>query len=210
LDLGGTFEYWERVGLDFLRTHGVRVTILNLSASDLPNRDTDLDLFQRRVGDACDLSGYGDQHFELTHSNSVIEHLETWVNMKRFAAEARRVSKSYYIQTPYYWFPIDPHYYKMPMFHWFPRPIRARLLNWLPIATSGRISGVDMAFDVVDRARLLDGRQFKFLFPDADITYEKFLGMRKSMIAILENASKAAPLAGGDAADNNARMEIAR
>jgi hypothetical protein len=48
----------------------------------------------------------------------------------------------------------------------------------------GRIEGVDMAFDVVDRARLLDGRQFRFLFPDAKISFERFGGLAKSMVAI--------------------------
>jgi len=104
--------------------------------------------------------------------------------MKSFAAETRRVGRNYYVQTPYFWFPFDPHYYRMPMFHWFPRPVRARLLNSLPLATIGRIEGVDLAFDVVDRARLLDGRQFRFLFPDAKVSFERFGGLAKSMVAI--------------------------
>lgn len=184
LDMGGTFEYWQRLGVEFLRDNGAKVTLINRHATEISEFEGFEDVFGAEVGDACDLSQYVDRQFDLVHSNSVIEHVETWSNMKSFASESRRVGKFYYIQTPYFWFPVDPHYYKMPFFHWFPRPTRAWLLGALPIAHSGRISTVDMAYEVVDRARLLDGRQFRFLFPDAKIEFERFGGLRKSLIAI--------------------------
>ena len=37
--------------------------------------------------------------------------------MRAFAAETKRLADNYYIQTPYFWFPIDPHYYRIPLFH---------------------------------------------------------------------------------------------
>jgi len=43
---------------------------------------------------------------------------------------------------------------------------------------------VDAAYDVVDAARLLDRRQFRFLFPDGTIAFERFVGLPKSMIGI--------------------------
>jgi hypothetical protein len=184
LDMGGTFEYWERVGIAFLREMRANIILVNLTYSQPPLTEDCQDIIHAVVGDACNLEEYEDNSFDLVHSNSVIEHVETWANMKLFASETRRLAKNYYVQTPYFWFPIDPHFYKFPLFHMFPRPFRARLLNLLPIATSGRIDGVDMAFQVVDKARLLDGRQFRFLFPDASIRYELFLGLPKSMIAI--------------------------
>jgi len=184
LDMGGTLEYWQRVGIDFLRRQNASITLLNLRSSDISEIPRDMEMFRKIVGNACRLDEFSDGHFDLAHSNSVIEHVETWANMKSFAAETRRVGRNYYVQTPYFWFPFDPHYYRMPMFHWFPRPVRARLLNSLPLATIGRIEGVDLAFDVVDRARLLDGRQFRFLFPDAKVSFERFGGLAKSMVAI--------------------------
>ena len=184
LDMGGTIQYWERVGLDYLRERKVSIVLVNREAAELGSAGGDGDLFQTAVGDACDLPQYGDGQFDLAHSNSVIEHVETWGNMKAFARETRRTGKAYYIQTPYFWFPVDPHYYRMPLFHWFPRPIRARMLNALPITYVGRVQGIDMAYEVVDRARLLDGRQFRFLFPDGEISFERFAGLPKSMVAI--------------------------
>ncbi len=184
LDLGGTLEYWQRVGFDFLREQGARITLLNRQSSELSDVTAYSDVFEVAVGDACDLSQYADRVFDLVHSNSVIEHVETWANMKAFAAETRRVGGSYYVQTPYFWFPIDPHFYKVPFFHWLPRPTRASILNRFSIAYSGRIDDIGMAYEIVDRARLLDGRQFRYLFPDAAISFERFSGLPKSLLAV--------------------------
>ena len=184
LDMGGTLEYWSRVGLDYLRSRQVFVTVMNLEASELDPTLADKELFETGVGDACNLTNVADDAYDLAHSNSVIEHVLTWDNMKAFAAETRRVAPFYYVQTPNFWFPIDPHFYKFPLYHWFPRPVRARILNTFPIAHVGRIKGVDGAFRVVDDARLLDSRQFRFLFPDAAISYERVAGLGKSLIAI--------------------------
>lgn len=184
LDMGGTLEYWSRVGLDYLRSKRAFITVMNREASEISADLAQPDLFTTWVGDACDLQGLGDGQFELAHSNSVIEHVMTWDNMKAFAAATRDVAPFYYVQTPNFWFPVDPHFYKFPLYHWLPRPLRSRILNTFPIAHVGRIEGVDDAFRVVDDARLLDDRQFRFLFPDAAIRYERVLGMAKSLIAI--------------------------
>jgi Methyltransferase domain len=180
LDIGGRPQYWEQVGLQFLRLSNVKIVLLNIHATELGGGQ---DEFEKVVGDACDLR-FADHEFDLVHSNSVIEHVETWRNMKAFASETRRVGRYYYVQTPYFWFPVDPHFYAFPMFHWLPRPIRARLLSSLPLATAGRLPGIDKSFQAVDDARLLDLSQFKFLFPDAEIRFERAIGLPKSMIAL--------------------------
>src|SRR3546814_2616362 len=81
--------------------------------------------------------------FDIAHSNSVIEHVITWDNMKNFARETRRVAAWHYVQTPYFWFPVDPHFYKLPFYHWLPRPLRAKLLMRLPLAHAGKISTLE-------------------------------------------------------------------
>lgn len=184
LDMGGTLEYWRRVGLEFLRENKVHVTVVNLVATEITEDLADPDLFATAVGDACALTEIADGAFDLAHSNSVLEHVETWGNMKRFAAETRRVATYYYVQTPYFWFPIDPHYYRFPLFHWLPRPTRASILRNFPVAYAGRIGGIDSSYQAVDAARLVDAKQFSFLFPDAEVSFERFAGLRKSLIAI--------------------------
>lgn len=181
LDLGGRIPYWEQIGVGWLRSVNAKVTLLNIQASEFYGDSHGI--FQSAIGDACKLH-YDAGQFDLVHSNSVIEHVETWRNMKAFASETRRVGRSYYVQTPYFWFPIDPHFYAFPMFHWFPRQIRAKLLRSLPLAYAGRMSGVDKSFQAVDDSCLLDASQMKFLFPEAAIHFERFAGLRKSVIAI--------------------------
>jgi hypothetical protein len=201
IDLGGTVEYWSRVGLDFLKARKATITIVNLHPTEINEGEADPEIMRTQVGDACDLKDVADNAFDLAHSNSVIEHVETWTNMKRFAAETRRVAPFYYVQTPYFWFPVDPHYYRFPLFHWLPRPTRARLLNAMAIAHAGKLTGVDSAFSVVDSARLLDQRQFRFLFPDAGLTFERFMGLRKSMVGIKGPAPAMGGVVPGNAAD---------
>ena len=172
LDIGGTSQLWDM--LDGL----YEVTLLNEDPRELtPGR------YECVIGDGRNLR-FPDNSFDVAFSNSVIEHVETWRNMKAFASETRRVGRSYYVQTPYFWFPIDPHFYAFPMFHWFPRQIRAKLLRSLPLAYAGRMSGVDKSFQAVDDSCLLDASQMKFLFPEAAIHFERFAGLRKSVIAI--------------------------
>lgn len=183
LDLGGTPDYWVKIGVDFLREHKVRIEIVNREPGELGVGASADDLMSLSVGDACSLPRFADNSFDLVHSNSVIEHLHGWKNMIAFAAETRRLSANYYIQTPYFWCPIDPHFVTVPFFHWLPRPVRAQLLNRFPIAHSGRIANYSRAVEVVEGVTLLDRKQFAFLFPDADIHFERVIGLPKSLIA---------------------------
>jgi hypothetical protein len=186
LDIGGTVEYWERVGIDFLRQLKARVKIVNINPAEISHQSY-AGVLETGQANGCAMPEFTDQEFDLVHSNSVIEHVETWSNMKAFASEVRRLGKNYYVQTPYFWFPIDPHFYRMPLFHWLPRPSRAMLLQRFPLAHSGRIKSLDEAFEVVDSARLLDRRQFAFLFPEASIEFERIGGLPKSMVGIFRS-----------------------
>lgn len=182
LDLGGRVQYWDQIGRRFLRERNVTITILNLHGSEIDHEDID-GIFRFAIGDACDLN-YENLRFDLAHSNSVIEHVGNWQRMHAFAQETRRVGKSYYVQTPYFWFPIDPHFYAFPMFHWLPRTARASLLMTFPLATSGRAKEYYKALQAVDSSRLLNVREFDSLFSDAEINVEKFAGVPKSLVAV--------------------------
>jgi hypothetical protein len=184
LDLGGTYDYWKRVGIDFLRAHGATVTILNLSEDLITGQNEAADILSNRIGNALDMPEYPDDSFELVHSNSVIEHVGDISDMVRFGSESRRVGKYYYAQTPYFWFPIDPHFYRVPFFHWYPKAVRARLLCTFPIAHCGRIQGVQASYDAVNSSRLLNRKRLRAAFPDAKLRFEKIFGMPKSMIAV--------------------------
>ncbi len=189
LDVGGTVEYWQRLGLDFVRAQKATIVVTNLVPSELTGIVGNEDVFSMAVVNGCDMSIYSDGEFDLVHSNSVIEHVGDWANMRAFAAESRRVGRNYYVQTPNFWCPIDPHYYKAPMMHWLPHPWRARVFNSFAITYSGKkAQGVDEAYRIIDSTRLIDGRQFRYLFPDAQVSTEWFFGLPKSHIGVRTSA----------------------
>lgn len=178
LDLGGRPDYWRTFDREFLTACQVRITTINLE----PQAPVDDPLFDQRTGDALALA-FEDQAFDLCHSNSVIEHVGDWGAMERFAAETRRLAPRYYVQTPYFWFPIEPHF-SAPLFHWAPEPVRARQLMRRDHGFMPRTDDYAAAMRAVQHARLLDKAMMRQLFPDARLVEEKVLGLTKSLMAI--------------------------
>jgi hypothetical protein len=105
--------------------------------------------------------------------------------MAAFAAHARRVGRSYYVQTPAFWFPIEPHF-GMPVFHWLPESTRTAWLMRRSVGHFPKTESLDMAMRFVQSHRLLDRKQVQHLFPEAEIVSEKLLGLTKSYMAIKE------------------------
>jgi SAM-dependent methyltransferase len=67
---------------------------------------------------------FGDGEFDLAYSNSVIEHVAPAAR-PAFAAEIRRVARGWWVQTPAYGFPVEPHAL-LPGAHWLPVRLRRR------------------------------------------------------------------------------------
>jgi hypothetical protein len=179
LDVGGTQTYWNIVPMQLLRDLKVSITLLNLEATPVLS---DADVFSSVAGNACDLSPFADGSFDLVHSNSVIEHVGSWHDMCRMAAEVRRVGTAYYMQTPYFWFPVEPHFI-FPLIHWMPMSWRYRLAMARPLGTWRKASTVQEAMAAQQSAVLLDRSMVCALFPDATVSFEWFLGLPKSVVA---------------------------
>ena len=139
--------------------------------------------FSAKWADACDLSFASPGDFDLIHSNSVIEHVGQWREMKLMASEIRRIAPAYYLQTPYYWFPIEPHFHTFG-YQWLPEQIRARLHLYFAMGVFPEATSFSQAMDFATDALLLDWRQMQTLFPDAELISERILGLTKSVIAI--------------------------
>jgi len=69
---------------------------------------------------------FDDGEFDLVYCSSVIEHVPP-ERRAAFAAEVRRVGRGWFVQTPAYSFPIEPHSL-LPGAHWLPP--RLRKLYW--------------------------------------------------------------------------------
>jgi hypothetical protein len=179
LDVGGTYGYWQRVPADFLERHRVEIVLLNLEPPPLPPR---LRCFSAIAGNACELTGIGNKSFDLAHSNSVIEHVGSWASMKAMANEMQRVGKSIFVQKPYFWFPIEPHFVA-PFLHWLPMSLRYKLALKMSLGNWPRARTVDEAVRAQQSAVLLDRSMMRELFPGATLQFERFLGLPKSIIA---------------------------
>ena len=126
---------------------------------------------------------FADNSFDIVHSNSVIEHVGNWDNMVSFANEVRRLAPKYWVQTPYFWFPVEPHCMTL-FFHWLPWVVRVRLVMWFSLGNWARRETVDSAVKAVQDANILDQFLLKSLFPDARVKVERAFLLPKSLIMV--------------------------
>jgi hypothetical protein len=167
LDLGGQPMIWDSVPMQ------LDIVILNKSGvavRDYPSHHR----IRYEDGDACAVTGFQDRSFDLVFSNSVIEHVGLPNKQMEFAREVLRLGKSYWVQTPSKWFPIEAHC-GMPFWWLYPKWLRQYFLErWrrkLPDWTQ-----------MVEETTVLTNANLKRLFPEATILIEKSFGLPKSYI----------------------------
>ncbi len=181
LDIGGTKAYWTIFPDDILRKCRVHVTLANLPDQGTP---VDEEQFAYVGTDGCDMRDrYEDRAFHIVHSNSVIEHVGDWQRMSDFAREVRRLAPAYFVQTPNFWFPIEPHF-MTPLFHWLPVPLRVALVRQFDLGHRKRQPNLGAAMEAVESVHLLNRKMFSYLFPDSELIVERLLGLPKSLIAL--------------------------
>jgi 2-polyprenyl-3-methyl-5-hydroxy-6-metoxy-1,4-benzoquinol methylase len=174
LDLGGSPGIWQHVLVP------LNITLLNLPggipAFEFDPNNASAHTFNYVEGDACDVHQFPDRSFDLVFSNSVIEHVGPSNKQEQFAREVMRLGKSYWVQTPSIWFPIEAHT-GLPFYWFFPERFRSFLLERsrrrLPAWWTEFIAGTR----VLSRSRMVT------LFPKARIRTEYFLGLPKSYTA---------------------------
>lgn len=182
LDVGGRRDYWDL--LDPEIAPRLSITILNNEPVEIEShiRPDDPIEVDYALGDACEMPQYADGSFDLVHSNSVLEHVGSLGNMARMADEVRRTARARYVQTPYLWFPIEPHY-GVPFFHWLPGPTRAQLGWRRKIGYRSRMKTYRASLALADYTELVDQTLMRQLFPDAELVKERVALLVKSLIA---------------------------
>ncbi len=174
LDIGGTTSYWDKMNW---KRSNCQITLLNLDVVETSNEN-----FISVKGDATNLNQYKNEQFDIVFSNSVIEHLYTWQNQIAMASEVQRVAKYHFVQTPNYWFPIEPHWF-FPFFQYFPKSMRVQMTHKLNLGHIGQIKDFKAAKDQVEEVRLLTIKEMIHLFPNSKIWLEKWKGLNKSIVA---------------------------
>ena len=172
-DIGGNFRYW-----DIFPFEQFKITLINLSERRIFEPATFANVtFAKVIGDACSLAEIKDGSFDISHSNSVIKHVGDWQHVKLMRDEILRIGKHYFVQTPNYWFPIEPHFV-LPFVHWLPRPW---YVAWLMCFKKNSFDQATLNFD---SHRMLSKRELMFLFPSASIITKRFALLQKSFIAV--------------------------
>ncbi|HQB20373.1 MAG TPA: class I SAM-dependent methyltransferase [Bacteroidales bacterium] len=123
-----------------------------------------------------------DNKFDIVFSNSVIEHVGDFYDQMKMAKEIQRVGKAYYVQTPNYYFPIEPHYRAIG-FQFLPFNTKVYALQKFKMGRAEKITDRNSAINEANRIRLLKPKELKYLFPQANIFKERFFGFTKSLIA---------------------------
>jgi hypothetical protein len=134
-------------------------------------------------GNACSMPQFHDGQFDVVYSNSVIEHVGGDKEIRSMADEIRRVGKTYYVQTPNRYFPVEPHFV-FPMFQFLPISVRATLHQHFPLGWFDKEPDRKIAEKSVRSINLLSKSQVERLFPDAVTMEERFFGMSKSIQAV--------------------------
>jgi hypothetical protein len=174
IDLGGTVEAWQRASL---RPALVHVVNLEEPPADVPA------WIEADQADACNLPDHiARRHYDLVFSNAVIEHVGGHAQRLRFADAVHRLAPRHWIQTPYRYFPIEPHWL-FPGFQFLPLAARAEVSRYWPLVhvqSASHAEGVNAALSV----DLLSRTEMARYFPDSTLRYEKMMGLIKSLIAV--------------------------
>lgn len=176
LDVGGTWNYWKQMGYD--GRNNIIITLLNLNI-----QKTYSDNINSVEGDACDLSRFKDKSFDIVFSNSVIEHVGNFQMQDKMAKELMRVGKAFYIQTPNYWFPFEPHTLTIG-YQYLPISVRTILIQNFNLGWTGKFKEKEKAKEAANNVHLLSKRDLKKLFPNAIVLKEYFIFLVKSFILI--------------------------
>lgn len=176
VDLGGTAESWLRAPVQ-----PKHVTVVNLTEPGEPTS-----WITTVLADACDPyeaieQATGSTSFDLVFSNSLLEHVGGHARRVEVAKAARSLAPRYWVQTPYRYFPMEPHWL-FPGMQFLPAAARARIAASWPLAHSGA-GTLEQARSQVLWTELLSVTELRSYFPDARIIHERFGGLTKSLVA---------------------------
>jgi hypothetical protein len=176
LDVGGTNDFWEKRG--WAGRRDVQIFTVNHVPEEQRHGN-----ITPTTGDATNLSQFESRSFDVAFSNSVIEHLFNWSNQQRMASEIQRVGRTFWVQTPNFWFPIEPHFH-VPGWQWIPMNVRVAMIQRWRCGWRGPCPDIQQAQKIVEEVRLLDRSELRRMFPGAALIPERICGIVKSWVVI--------------------------
>ncbi|MDQ3020004.1 MAG: class I SAM-dependent methyltransferase [Bacteroidota bacterium] len=173
LDLGGSDYHWRNS--NFRNNKDYHIMIVNNEVPDIKNfRNI---CFIKK--DVRDLEFFDDKEYDLVYSNSLLEHLNKFEEQKNLAEEIKRIGKHHFIQTPNYYFPLEPHFL-FPFFQFLSDKAKTNLLLKYNLGWYGRQDEQSKALELSSSIRLLKKSELKDIFPGSQIYTEKYFFLNKS------------------------------
>jgi hypothetical protein len=175
IDLGGRADSWLRAPVRPARVH-----VVNLEDHGA-NGDTP-DWITGELGDACELPDRLKGDYDLVFSNSVLEHVGGHERRLRFADAVHELASRHWVQTPYRYFPVEPHFL-FPGFQFLPLAARVGIVRRWPLVHTppeDRATALRVAMWV----ELLSRTEMATYFPDSIVRAERLGGFAKSLIAV--------------------------
>jgi hypothetical protein len=171
LDLGGYAVSWTVLGV-----RPRSLTVVNLDRDKGPYEPW-MDIVQ---ADAC-TGGFG--KYDLVFSNSLMEHLGGHARRQQFANVVQESAPSWWIQTPYRYFPIEPHWI-FPCFQFLPFRMRVMVCQHWNTLNMPACKDADRAADIVASIELISATEMRTYFPTSEIWFERVASIPKSLVAL--------------------------
>lgn len=176
IDLGGSDYYWKH--LNMTDNADFEILILN---NEIQNTESFSNItFMKK--DVRNLDFIKDKEYDLVYSNSLIEHLNSFEEQKKLANEIKRIGKRFFIQTPNYYFPVEPHFL-FPFFQFLSVKMKTKLISNYKLGWYERQTDPFKAEELAKSIRLLKENELKDIFSGCKIYKEKYFQLTKSFIA---------------------------
>ncbi|MEO6414243.1 MAG: hypothetical protein ABIO48_16770 [Pedococcus sp.] len=177
IDLGGTVDAWATA-----HVRPRHVTVINIEDPGEAQ-----DWITPVTGDACSavatlLDAGLDPTCDVVFSNAVLEHVGGHANRVRFAESVNALSSRHWVQTPYRYFPVEPHWL-FPGMQFLPVAARTRIAAVWPLAHSKAESLANARHEIL-WTELIGMTEMRDLFPESRIIRERLAGLTKSLIAV--------------------------
>ena len=182
LDIGAEIRHTDKCLPELIDSYTWKnnITALNINKKHIDRVKKKYPEIKAIVGDACNLP-FNDKSFDIVFSNAVIEHVGNFEKQILMAKEVMRVGKSWFITTPYHWYPFEFH-------------LRLPLVTWLPFQgylSAGQLIAYNHAkkrysfFNSKHKhLRLLSMKEIKTCFPSSTIIKQQITFMPETVIIV--------------------------
>ena len=184
LDIGGTVDFWKTNAHALSPGQFQSIDVVNLPpCEEITFKIENIDVRQY-PGNALDRHSVRRERYDVVFSNSVIEHVGNLRSQAIMAKHIIELSKYYFIQTPYRFFPLEPHFY-VPFFSLLPLGVRTFMHQRYNLGFMPKNPDWLQARMACEDTRLLSVRELRAIFRDGrgTVIKERLMGLCKSIIA---------------------------